>query len=591
MNPMMRYLPHTVLATAVVYLIMAMLPATDRASDFQLSGFGSLPIVDGGRVKPLDTVARVNLMIVSRRQTWTDNDGRSQPATRWLLDVLTASDPMNNPAASHDRVYRIDNDQLLGLLNLQPRSGFRYSLDEIRERVPQLFQKAAVANRKNRRDRDALDNQAMELAQHIQQSSTFTEWPELLVSPPTKAGGEWQQLAVALKEAQGVRTANQPAYLFAELLMTYAKNDPKAFNQAVGDYHTWMDTNLAGEMRLLRFETFFNNFMPFYHCAILYLCAFLLSCFAWLGHREDFNKAALWLIILTVVVHTWALGARMYLMDRPLVFVTNLYSSAIFIGWVAVVAGAILEALFQNGMGNIVGTVIGFTTMIIAQNLGSDADTLEMMQAVLDTNFWLATHVTTVTIGYAATFLAGILGVMFVVFGLFTRKLTADLFKSLSQMIYGVVCFATLFSFVGTVLGGIWADVSWGRFWGWDAKENGALIIVMWNALALHARWSGMVKQRGMALLAIFGNVVTAWSWFGVNMLDVGLHTYGPMSGAWWYLGGFWFSQLGLIGLGLIPPSRWRSFGNVVPVEPDQPMPKGRKPKGRRDQPQPVGAN
>ena len=64
-------------------------------------------------------------------------------------------------------------------------------------------------------------------------------------------------------------------------------------------------------------------------------------------------------------------------------------------------------------------------------------------------------------------------------------------------MHYGVVCFATLLSFTGTVLGGIWADQSWGRFWGWDPKENGALLIVIWNALILHARWGGLVKAAG----------------------------------------------------------------------------------------------
>ena len=89
----------------------------------------------------------------------------------------------------------------------------------------------------------------------------------------------------------------------------------------------------------------------------------------------------------------------------------------------------------------------------------------------------------------------------------------------MGQMIYGVVCFATLLSFVGTVLGGIWADQSWGRFWGWDPKENGALLIVIWNALILHARWGGLVKQRGMAVLAVVGNMVTGWSWFGTNQL------------------------------------------------------------------------
>ena len=103
-------------------------------------------------------------------------------------------------------------------------------------------------------------------------------------------------------------------------------------------------------------------------------------------------------------------------------------------------------------------------------------------------------------------------------------------------MVYGIVCFATLFSFVGTVLGGIWADQSWGRFWGWDPKENGAIIIVLWNALILHLRWGGMIRERGLINCAIVGNIVTSWSWFGVNMLEIGLHSYGFMSGAFKWL-------------------------------------------------------
>ena len=127
-------------------------------------------------------------------------------------------------------------------------------------------------------------------------------------------------------------------------------------------------------------------------------------------------------------------------------------------------------------------------------------------------------------------------------------------------MIYGIVCFGTLFSLVGTILGGIWADQSWGRFWGWDPKENGALMIVIWNALILHARWGGIAKQRGIAALAVFGNIVTAWSWFGVNMLGVGLHSYGFMDSAFWWLIGFAASQLFFIALACLPLSAWRSF-------------------------------
>jgi ABC-type transport system involved in cytochrome c biogenesis permease subunit len=183
-----------------------------------------------------------------------------------------------------------------------------------------------------------------------------------------------------------------------------------------------------------------------------------------------------------------------------------------------------------------------------------------MLQAVLDTNFWLATHVVAITLGYASTFVAGLLAIIYIVRGVFTTTLKDQTSKALARMVYGIVCFATLFSFVGTVLGGIWADQSWGRFWGWDPKENGALLIVIWNALILHARWGGMVRERGIMTLAVVGNIITSFSWFGVNMLGIGLHSYGFMDAAFKWLMGFTISQVVLIGIGLLPLHLWRSF-------------------------------
>ena len=189
---------------------------------------------------------------------------------------------------------------------------------------------------------------------------------------------------------------------------------------------------------------------------------------------------------------------------------------------------------------------------------------MEMMQAVLDTNFWLATHVVCVTIGYAATFLAGFLALIYVLRGVFTPSLESETAKSLARMVYGIVCFATLFSFVGTVLGGIWADQSWGRFWGWDSKENGALMIVVWNAIILHCRWGGLVRDRGLVTLALFGNIVTAWSWFGVNMLGIGLHSYGFMDEAFNALRWFAILQV-LFMLAAIQPLRhWLSGRHIA---------------------------
>jgi ABC-type transport system involved in cytochrome c biogenesis permease subunit len=189
---------------------------------------------------------------------------------------------------------------------------------------------------------------------------------------------------------------------------------------------------------------------------------------------------------------------------------------------------------------------------------------MEMMRAVLDSNFWLATHVVTITVGYGAAFLAGTLAHVYLIRGVLTRSLDKSMAQRLVKMTYFAVCVSLFFSFLGTVLGGIWADQSWGRFWGWDPKENGALLIVLWLAILLHARWGGFVRDRGVMAMAVFGNVVTACSWFGVNMLGIGLHSYGFMEGAVFWLGSFILSQFLVMSLAWVPTERWRSHSAIA---------------------------
>jgi ABC-type transport system involved in cytochrome c biogenesis permease subunit len=224
----------------------------------------------------------------------------------------------------------------------------------------------------------------------------------------------------------------------------------------------------------------------------------------------------------------------------------------------------LLEMLYRLGIGSALAAIAGFATLQIANGLAGDGDTFTVLQAVLDTQFWLATHVTCITMGYATTGVAGLLGAAYILGGMFTPALRGTVGKDISRMLYGTLCFSIFFSFVGTVLGGLWADDSWGRFWGWDPKENGALIIVLWNALVLHARWDGMIKDRGLAVLAVAGNIAVAWSYFGVNELGAGLHSYGFTEGVARNLGIFVLSQLALIALGLVPKQNWWSFRQQV---------------------------
>jgi ABC-type transport system involved in cytochrome c biogenesis permease subunit len=366
------------------------------------------------------------------------------------------------------------------------------------------------------------------------------------------------KVAAELQRA-GTVPLNPAVGAWARMGDAYHAGQVEDFNAAVRDYTAYLRTlRMDPALTKARAEQGFNAFAPFSKAASIYIVAFLFGCGFWFNFAEWSRRTSLYLVVLAFVVHTGGLIFRMWLEGRPPV--TNLYSSAIFIGWGSVGLGLILEAFWKNAVGLAVATVIGFATQIVAHNLALSGDTMVMMRAVLDTNFWLATHVVIVTLGYASTFVAGFLAVLYVILGVATKVLTPTMGRSLARMVYGIICFATLFSFIGTVLGGIWADQSWGRFWGWDPKENGALIIVLWNALILHARWGGMVKEQGIMNLAIVGNVVTCWSWFGTNLLGIGLHSYGFMSGAFTALLIFIGSQAVLIAIGSIPQEKWRSF-------------------------------
>lgn len=434
------------------------------------------------------------------------------------------------------------------------------------------------------------------IAMPVQKFQIMAQYAYPLIVPPLDPANreKWQNAGESLVDSFRSNQVHPAMKLLASMAAGYRHDDVAKFNQAVGDYQRWLAPNYSAEVQKGRAEFYYNDVKAFLHATIIYLFGFVLAGGALLtlgflpGLSEGLRRSAFYLIILAGCVHTFGLIFRMVLEGRPPV--TNLYSSAIFIGWGTMILGIILEYIYRVGIGSILASVVGFVTLLIAHNLALGGDTMEMLRAVLDTNFWLATHVIVITLGYSATFAAGLLAMLYIALGLLTpvlkQKFAAretqptkasakaapgagaqvEVGKALAKMVYAIVCFATLSSFLGTVLGGIWADQSWGRFWGWDPKENGALLIVLWNAIILHARWGGLVRERGLMNLAVFGNIVTAFSWFGVNMLGVGLHSYGFMDAAFKWLALFMVSQVAVIGLGLIPLQYWRSFRSASPV-------------------------
>ena len=606
-------------ALAAIAVVSSLFPRPVK-SEYDLGAFGRLPTLVNGRVKPLDTVARTTLLVLQGRQRVTAPDGRTLSPTEWLLEML-----FRPVVANAYPVFEVVHPDVLTLFNLTPEQGAgkkRFSYQQLTPGIRELdrqsrladaveapvrspFQRAVVQLRDNiflyQRLQDSLlapgvDDYLNRLARFdhalpgglaaeqakkagqphdaaaakalLEMRTTFATLEQFgylrLIPPETNRTDltAWLNTGAALRTSVDRGRLDTATASYIKIGLAWHDYQPAAFNTAVHEYRAQLQGEIPAFLQKSDLESRFNAAQPFYTSTVVYVVALLLAVFSWLKWPEALGRAAFRLVALAWILTTVGIATRMWLEGRPPV--TNLYSSALFIGWGAVALCLVLEMIYRNAIGSVAAGLIGFATLLIAHHLSLSGDTLEMMRAVLDSNFWLATHVVTVTIGYSATFLAGFLALIYLVRGVFTRSLDKRTADALTGMVYGIVCFATIFSFIGTVLGGIWADQSWGRFWGWDPKENGALIIVLWNALILHARWGGLVKQRGLMALAVFGNVVTAWSWFGVNMLGVGLHSYGFMDAAFWWLATFVVSQLALILLAGLPAGWWRS--SVLPV-------------------------
>ncbi len=581
------FVPALIVLLAAGYSARKAAPVRETPLEMHLYEFGELPIAYGGRTQPIDALARNTLRLISGRATYEDArfvDDR-QPAIRWFLDVVSRS-----PEFREHRVFRVEDLDVLQTLGLPQRPGeWRYSVEEIYKKPDELDRQVALLadmpeeqlnlmQQNFRKLFGALSRVRMLIAVFSQADVQGETREQVLASlqdvmaeiqrlrqgapravPPATPEEPWrtlldadlQNLVAGMGQKEGV-SESPAAKDLLKILAAYAKGDAAGFNAALVDYQTqvdaaaaaerkYVDSHHASDLKLaerldldrINFEAYFNHFDPFMICFAFYIAAFVLAALAWFGWAPMLNRSANWLLWFTLAIHTFGLIGRIYISGRPPV--TNLYSSAVFISWAGVLIALIYEAIYKLGIGNLLAAIIGFPTMVIAYQLTFDAgiegDTFGVMQAVLDTNFWLATHVVCISLGYATTLLAGGLGLLQLAMGYIGGALAPDQRRQLSRMTYGTLCFAIFFSFIGTVLGGLWADDSWGRFWGWDPKENGALMIVLWNAIVLHARWGKMIGDRGLASLAVFGNIVVAWSWWGVNQLGVGLHSYGKTSG------------------------------------------------------------
>ncbi|MBY0406789.1 MAG: cytochrome c biogenesis protein CcsA [Rickettsiales bacterium] len=348
-----------------------------------------------------------------------------------------------------------------------------------------------------------------------------------IIPPQWQHDGElWTAPWETLLEGHGSPQTAEYMEQWKKLAFAYAHHDLPAWNFTATQSRD-MAYQMAGKHASAfhqKLEVLYAQANIFVIALSIYIASFVLLMTALLSHQRIFYKVAALVMPVGALLHFTGIGLRIVIMNRPPV--ATLYETTIFVSLIAVVLSLLFERKRKEGTSIIVGAIIGIVLLFISTRYAADGDTMEMLVAVLNTNFWLATHVVTVTMGYGCSLVAGTLGHIYLINKFMRPKDTVAHTNILNTML-AVGLIAVFFALLGTILGGIWADQSWGRFWGWDPKENGALLIVLWLLCLLHGKVSNVLSPLNFASIMALTNVIVALSWFGVNLLGVGLHSYG----------------------------------------------------------------
>jgi len=559
-------------------------------SPVRAGALGGLVVQDQGRLKPLDTYARSQLLLYHGRSTID-----RQKAVDWLLELMIF------PQTAYERkVFKLldekeavtalgvglDPDHLYSFMDLFKAIGDRMeSLQKLAEKPEEqrtraevhlltLYRKVmqflALSRSWSGLHADIVVQNA-ELAEAIGmepgKSYTYREFlksrnalaKELEVLRGRQSGdeiSEKESALVDLVQILQVKMADQSADI---LRIVKPKN-----NQREGDWHSpWgiKDGRVLSEWeeaRIMELEaivaTFqadpfadvsglveaanasldvdvpvaaeltYNNSKLFFFSSAFYTISFLLLLTGYMFNSKMIVRISFGCIAIGLILHAVGIGFRCYIMARPPV--GTLYESIIFVSAILVLTAVIIEYVRKDTLGIVIGSAAGIALNFIGSRYAAEGDTMGMLVAVLNSRFWLLTHVQSITIGYAIALLAGLASHMYLLLRIFKpqdRKSHQDIFK----VSYGVALVAVFFTTFGTILGGIWGDQSWGRFWGWDPKENGALLIVLWLLACVHGRLAGRLKELSFSVALALTPITVAVAWFGVNLLQVGLHSYG----------------------------------------------------------------
>ena len=566
------------------------------------ASFSEIPVLQEGRIKPLDTFARNYLKLFSSRDKLKEIS-----AIEWLAEVLFLPEK-----AVERKIFDINNPIVTDALGLERTKKHRYSYQEVSKALsdnfatihpilmkdekalslPQrqllivyknlekfnelasslaivhpdfkisnpnlaeelnvpLHSELAYFEIENKQDTikafaqniiDRVEQQSISLTEEdrevvsiVQQLLAFQkERPtEILRVIPPQWNLEEQELWMApwtvAFHGQGSPETLELLKNYKDLISSYKKGDNQKFSEASEIIRRSTIAMAQFDSPRLAWEVRFNQAKYFHKSLAFYIGSFLIVLLSFVTLSKLSRRVAFGLLVVGFIFHTVGIISRMLIMGRPPV--TSLYESIIFVNFVAALFGIILEWRKKDCLGILIATTIGMTLHFVSFKYSAGGDTLGMLVAVLDSNFWLSTHVVTITIGYGCSLVGGVVGHIYLINRLLkpnNQKQQADLYRNMQGITYVALFFAAL----GTILGGIWADQSWGRFWGWDPKENGALWIVLWLVWLIHGRICGKLQAVGYAAGLVFLNVIVALAWFGVNLLSVGLHSYGFSDGA-----------------------------------------------------------
>jgi ABC-type transport system involved in cytochrome c biogenesis permease subunit len=522
---------------SLLTLSLLALSAAVFAGEPELQPLLEIAIQDGGRAKPFDSFARELARRVQGARAFGFDTVAGLEPTEWVLATLAAPDRWK--AEPIIKVTHAGLRQAAGL----PTDKDRYSFLELADHKGLQEAVARVRAKLDRNeDPDPVEREVLDLYDLLVTYQGVMSGESLHIVPhPDDPKAAWYSIAdLATPQAAALPQVQRVRALVSALVMAYRDGDKPGVEtaaSALGGRLADLAPAIYPARKDLAREVHYNSAKPFRTAWLLYLAGFLALLASFPLASRGFSWAGMALVVAGFLSHAYGMTLRVLISGRPPV--TNMYESVVWVAFGAVLFALVFEAVYKVRIFAACASALAVVCLILADNVPILDGSISPLVPVLRDNMWLTVHVLTITLGYAAFTLA--MGIGHLNLGLyFFRPGEAVLFKNLSLFLYRALQVGTLFLAVGTLLGGVWASYSWGRFWGWDPKETWALIATLGYLAILHARMTGWIKDFGMAVGSLLGYLLVLMAWYGVNfVLGTGLHSYGFGSGGYWYVGGF----------------------------------------------------